>query len=467
MSSSDGEEEHRTPTGRRTLLERVKALEKATDSPISLRMSSQPTPIEQPQILQQRPNSEETTNSGLHKRRRVEQSITEHFHNALVIEPAFKNISKHATKLIYSLLEEIEENFQNFINEEGPSRQSSPIKSNNLPNPPKKPSTKDQSTQFALKQQTTDQTNQVSADCNCHVNAIYHKLDSTFYKLDDMQRKLDEVAMATTSQQIPHKQLPKSTLIITPNNPEDLPQLAADLQALPVPDAIQIQKLKLLPDKVEVRATSESSKQLLKDLIINSEIASTENIQEKKPRSTKIILFNIYKNADIQGLERAISSKLSLPQPIHVELFKKLPSKYEDYEHWVVSVPSRIAALLLRSNHVFSGLRKIFLKKYIFITRCTKCQRLDHHSASKCTSKREYCSTCGGSHHFKSCNAPTPRCINCAEHNDDIRKKTKNGSDPVLKNLLSTTHTAASSTCPCYRYLFDNKRQALNPPVPN
>lgn len=516
MSFSSREKDQQTPGGNRRspfIMERLKAYEEVVDSSNSQRASVQSTPIERPKALLHRPdsNTDEATNpefisdakqfsriktrstttnlrkstsatsllfddslslsppdktSTKYKRPPVEQSITENFKNALVTDPVFKNLSRNASRTIYTLLEEIEENFQNSITVEEPSRHSSSSTSHHLSKPSTKPPMTNQTTQVSLQHQTTDQTTQVSSDCNCDINFIYHKLDSTFHKLDAMQTKLDEVANATTSQQTPFKQQPKSTLVITPNNPEDLPQLAADLQALPIPDDIQIQKLKLLQDKVEVRATSESSKQLLKDLIISSEIAPTENIQDKTPRQTKIILFNIYKNANILGLERAISSKLSLPQPIPVELFKRIPSKYEDYEHWVVSVPSRIAAQLLRSHHIFSGLRKIYLKKYIFITRCTKCQRLDHHSASKCTAKRDFCSTCGGSHHFKNCDTSTPRCINCVEYNSDLKREAKTDSDPILKNLISTRHNAASSMCPCYRYLFDQKKTSPHPSYP-
>lgn len=377
----------------------------------------------------------------------VDQGITGNFQNAMITEPSFKNLSANAKKLIYSLLLDIEDRFTK-------SQHSSDIDNPNI----QASSSRTELVNFSqlIRQEPSLQDQSTQTDIITS--------DSILSKLDSIQAQIGELATSTI-QQSPHQVLkqPQSTIIITPPSPEDLPKLAAKLQALHCPDQIQITKFKIHPDKLEVRAASESAKQHLKSIITEAAITPPNSIQDKQPRKTKLIFFNVSREANLQGLERAISAKLSIQAPTPVELIREIPSGKQGCVHWVVSLSYRIASLLLNSNFVFSGLKKIYYQKYIYIPRCTRCQEIGTHTASKCTAKEITCSYCSNKHHFSNCRAYLYNCVNCEAYNSVLMDKATSEDDPILDDCCDNRHSSADPNCPSYRMLFNQQIKRSSP----
>lgn len=349
-----------------------------------------------------------------HIRSPVEHSLTSNFKNALVTDTTLRKISQKAQQLILALLEDIEEEHFRALE-------------------------------------------------SCKVNnPILHSPETSFLmqKIDSLSNKIELLSSRPPSfadvVSFPPLEAPKSTLVIKPTNPQLIPKLASQLQQLKPPKDIQLTKLKVLQNSIELRTSSEPAKETLKKFL--SENISPENqVEDKTPITSKIIFFNVPEDLKEEDLVEYIKIKLNQDKslPLRISLIKRIGARKEKFEHWTVLLPKKTAQQLLQSNYVLHGFYKIFYKRHIFVKRCTHCQQLNHHSASSCQAKRPYCSTCGGRHNYNDCTAIALCCINCTDYNKQLQKTPNH--DPA--KLCDTNHSAASSTCPQYRIYFDKLRQ--------
>ncbi len=394
----------------------------------------------------------------------VQEEITTHFKNTMVTDPTLSRLSSKAKQLILKLLEEIEDNF---------SKSRPHLATDQTLTFPKIVSVSTSQCPTAIHSNPTpiishkDQFVQTDKeDINCQDEfaiALISKLDSLHTKIDlaistssSSPPTYAAAASSNNQPQIPIT-MPKSTIVLKPKTPAEINNLAIELQALPCPPEVKIKNYKILQDKIEIRADSEHSKSILKNYFQSSSVTKGISIEDKKPLTSKIILFNIDKDTDPSTIKESILTKLSLLDLPEFDVWRQFSSKIENKFHWVVTIPRRIAQQLIQSKFIFIGLRKVFLRKYVFVTRCTRCQRLNDHTASECQTKHHYCSSCGGEHHFTSCNTQAPSCINCVDFNSQLYNKAKNRDDPILQQLVNVYHTAASTSCPSYRYYFDQK----------
>jgi hypothetical protein len=308
----------------------------------------------------------------------------------------------------------------------------------------------------------------VQQQCLDQILTRLHRLDAQLHQINGKvpQQPINEADVVTVSplQNLEPQQLPKSTLIVKTldrSNPKDILDVAKNLQKVVCPTNIQIKKIKISNNILEVRADSESSKETLKGLLSESELAPNVIIEDKRPMRTKVIIFNLTPGTDEAVLKNALRARLSTSEDFVLEITRKLASRRAGLEHWVVSLPRRAAQVLLHSHFTYIGFQKIYYKKYIHITRCTNCQRLNDHTASTCTASHHFCSTCGENHHFFQCQNESPFCVNCHEFNWHLQCTAVSNDDQVLKQLVDVNHSAASSQCPCYKFLFARHQGTL------
>lgn len=270
----------------------------ASKIPLSRSNSAPQTPINSDSDSR---SSSPDTSLSIYPRPLLQNSITDDFRNALITDPTLKNLSQNAITLLNNLLDKIDDS----LNQASPLNtsvgQQSPkqLKNNQTqtsapPEPTDPPELNNSQTQTIAPLDPSDPL------LTIELTGINNKLTESLAKLETVQNTLNEIASQTSNKPI---EQPKSTLVITPANLDDLQRISSDLQALPVPEEIQIKNIRFLQDKVEVRASSEAGKRLLKQHLIESKIAPSESIQDKSPRLSKIIFFNIHKTANQAGLE--------------------------------------------------------------------------------------------------------------------------------------------------------------------
>lgn len=410
-------------------------------------------------------------------RKPVKTSITSNFLNALATDMTLKRISLNARQTIKSLLEEIEK-----------------VHQSTLPNESLH-STDDQSTiplrTFALlgTKNASTQTDELNTKTNSEAQTedpgnlqdpqelqlppnpeLISQLNIINTKLDALTTscQTSSTYATATSRNIPtvknlfQNQAPRSTIVIRPPDPHQIGKIAENLQKLSPPEKIQITKLKVLPNTIELRTTTEPEKDSLK-LFLQSKLPTDIPIEDKQTKVTKLIFFNVPEGLTSNQLDQAIKAKLQFPPNAQLEsdCIKTTAAKRDHHEHRTVTLPRKIAFALLQHNYILHGLHKIFFNRHIFIRRCTKCQQLNHHSAAQCTAKSYYCSLCGGQHHFTECTAKQECCINCEEFNENVKSRCKGPDDPLLQQIVPLKHSAASNNCPSYKFLFNQRAKEL------
>jgi hypothetical protein len=257
----------------------------------------------------------------------------------------------------------------------------------------------------------------------------------------------------------PSSEPPKSSIIIKPivNSPQEIKKIINDIQQLQCPKPITIHKIKAHANTLEVRTDSEPSKQALKQYLLTSKLSTSTTIEDKRPLTSKLIFYNLHPSHTTEDeLHNAVQQRLRSPVSTFEVIKKIASSKRQDTEHWVVSLPRRAARDLLSLKFIFMGFLKIYLRNYAQVKRCTRCQRLGHHTASTCTAEVQCCSQCGQNHHFTQCTADYQQCVNCCEYNSNIRSSAGNNYD-IYAHLVNEYHSAASSTCPCYIYIYNQQ----------
>jgi hypothetical protein len=285
---------------------------------------------------------------------------------------------------------------------------------------------------------------------------------STAHILDSIKSLSDKIDSITARQNSPainasitstsappqNYESPKSTLVIRPPNAQLLPSIASTLQSLKPPHNIKITKLKINSNKIELRTTTETDKNTLRDYLQNN-LPKDLPIEDKNPSTTKIIFFDVPDTTLEEEFIQAIKTKLGISDDhsFSFTLIKKIMAKREGHEHWTALLTRRLALSLLPGRYILLGLRRVFFRRHVQVRRCTKCQGLNKHFASSCKAKSHYCSECGGPHHFSNCTASIPNCVNCADFNNTYRQ---DGGQ-----VFDIHHSAASSACPYYRLLFN------------
>lgn len=91
------------------------------------------------------------------------------------------------------------------------------------------------------------------------------------------------------------------------------------------------------------------------------------------------------------------------------------------------------------------GFDKKFVRQYVPRSpiRCFNCQRF-WHFASLCK-ENPICSICGGKHHFKTCEAVSPKCANCDKNHQSNSKECRNYKIEMKKKMKENKKRSISN----------------------
>jgi hypothetical protein len=381
----------------------------------------------------------------------TEDDITFDFRNQITINPTFSKLSKSAKNLMFSLLKDIEEkhllrtkgipiNFSKFSLETANIGINTEETSENQPsNSPVKNDIK-----LILER----------------LNQMETKITANNELIQDIQKKTSTTAQTTDSNdpksfaKIVANSLQKNSLIIKPKQANETPRIFTQLQKITCPKNIKILNIRTDKDKIAIKTNNETEKNNLKDFLSNQPITSNATIEDKTPTRRRVIFYNIPDNITEENIKDIINENFSFTIDIEdIQLLFKLPGQ-NDKEHWVFQMPRTIAIELTKNKYIQNGFQRLYLKKYLYIPRCTKCNVLNRHTAKNCSNKC-YCSNCSENHHYTQCNIKTLQCVNCVDYNKKLIKAAKNDSDPILEHLRDINHSAASYICPTYLNIYD------------
>lgn len=343
-------------------------------------------------------------------------------YNALATDSSLHHISQRAKDALCNLLEEMEETYQRAL-EAIPSKRLIEV---------------------------TKTTNPSDA-----------KLDRLLDKFGALEQKVAELtersATSATGQQQPSPsyaaavKAPKSTLIVKAKNDSASPRaVLTQLQTRPYPEDIKMTKVKVLPRRIEVRCDTESNKARLQTYL-KENFEEVVSVEDKRPALQKLMVLNVPSNITEQQLTNAIRSDPTgetPPRAIH-----SFRARKEGHWHWVFLCTRKEATLILQQGAITASFSRLRVKKYVWVHRCRRCQHINRHHTSECSSKRAYCPKCGGNHTLDSCKAEKHSCINCRTYNADLRDN-KNVPEEE-KVFMPTDHAADSPRCPSYQEVIN------------
>ncbi|XP_035216199.1 uncharacterized protein LOC118189648 [Stegodyphus dumicola] len=202
--------------------------------------------------------------------------------------------------------------------------------------------------------------------------------------------------------QTPKRQFRDHILLLKPKDsertPEDIrPQLSSTLnpQKLDIHiNNIRTTKSNELLIGVEKKADLEH---LHRSIVENSQLQASVTVRTSKPKSTKLIVFNVPSSVvteDIKSAFLKITSNKNLDiscSPVH---------RSENTNNWIVEISSD-SSDCFTSSRVFIGFNSCSFRPYISLPRCVHCQGLGHNSRS--CQNPPCCSICAKQHSYREC----------------------------------------------------------------
>lgn len=218
------------------------------------------------------------------------------------------------------------------------------------------------------------------------------------------------------------------------------------LKSLKCPGGVNIKKIKVLPDRFEVRCDTVESKCKLKNFL-EEHLQEEASVEDKRPALQKIMLLNAPDDVDENEILAALP--LTTVEKENARAIATFNSRYDGKSHWIFLVPKRSVNKITSQGFVQLGFRRVRVKRYVYIHRCKNCQLINDHHTSQCTYKA-YCAKCGGKHSSENCESSKPSCINCKGHNSAQKDKAKASKDykPVI---CDTAHSADAPGCKVYK----------------
>lgn len=228
---------------------------------------------------------------------------------------------------------------------------------------------------------------------------------------------------------------PPLTLLIHPKESQTISDLKRNIDSIKT--TAKITKIYYGKTAIKIRCSTNEDKNILEKELAEKFL----NVKEAKPFIQKIIFYNIPDNLEDIEFSQHISKATNISNLAEIKFKSRIVSKkHEKFSHRVVEIPRKYSLELLRKGHFFIALQKFYVRKYISMRRCTKCQALDH-TTKCCTFPNFLCCYCGFSHdNTINCRNKPPRCINCARSR--------------LTNAIQ--HPANSIKCPTFLNKLNN-----------
>lgn len=266
--------------------------------------------------------------------------------------------------------------------------------------------------------------------------------------IEEKEREVDKLkqeqsSVSQTKMNQPNETLPKSTLIITPQQETtSIQDLRQTIINLPKPDQIQITKFKNKTNLLEIRCNNEIQKEKLKTYL-KANLEDMAAIKDKTPKMIKLICPNIPQDINTETIVEAIKENYNITEEEIGDITRLQSYSNKEKENLTIFLPASLAKQIIFNKYIFVGLKQLRCFKFISMYRCHNCHIFNSHSTKDCPNKT-LCAYCAGKHDSETCTNQTPECINCILSNKEYKEF---GYPQPVKD---TSHPAYSPQCPSY-----------------
>ena len=188
--------------------------------------------------------------------------------------------------------------------------------------------------------------------------------------------------------------------------------------------------------KLIVKVQNEEEARILVDSInYNKELETFFSAKIPKGISKRVVLSEVPKSYSEEQLIGSIARELNCESSLlFIRKLSKVPFTFATYS---LFLPELLASDLLNKERLYLDFHTIFVRRYVRIIRCFKCNCFGH-ILQDCKFDTS-CTRCSQGHNVKKCSSKDLFCINCKSLDED-------GVD--------FSHSADSSTCMVYRRLL-------------
>lgn len=213
---------------------------------------------------------------------------------------------------------------------------------------------------------------------------------------------------------------------------------------LPAKEKLRIRNVRKISNKGVLIETA--TKDDMNTVLLSKKLDSaglTANLPSK--RSPRMIISNIPKEMEEKELLAAIRqqnlkdfSKTKFAEEFTLSF--RTGNRKRDVVNWVVEVSPEVRDILLKENRVFIGWQACYVRDFVSVTRCYKCQSFGHVS-KHCKAQEDTCGHCGqNGHSFNTCpnNSKDPTCINCKRANKPHAHSSRANDCPAYRNAMES-----------------------------
>ena len=200
---------------------------------------------------------------------------------------------------------------------------------------------------------------------------------------------------------------------------------------------IHIQKVNVTKkSNLLIKVRNEEEAQVLIDSVhSNQELKTLFSANTPKAINKRIILTRVPSRFSEVQIINLLSAEINCDAG--VLSIKKISKSNSILDTYILFLPADYATDLLKKRKVQLDFHTIFIRKYIRILRCYKCNCYGH-SFNNCKFSI-CCAKCSNSHNIKDCNSNDAICVNCKSLNDDT---------------IDCRHSADSPSCYVYQKLL-------------
>lgn len=182
-----------------------------------------------------------------------------------------------------------------------------------------------------------------------------------------------------------------------------------------------------------------------KDKFLSNKILQENEIKVSEPliRKPKVIIYNVCSDMEINELTEEIYERNFplMDKNKFCTNFKpkfKLGPKNEKTVHWVIECSGEIRKEMINKQRILIDWNSCRVRDYTAVSRCFKCQKLNHVS-KHCPDSQSTCAHCAvKGHDIKECpnKEKSPCCTNCSNNEKNHNHKANDKDCPTYRKAL-------------------------------
>lgn len=193
---------------------------------------------------------------------------------------------------------------------------------------------------------------------------------------------------------------------------------------------------------VIINCNNTSTKEKIKEKVQN-ELGTQYKVTDGTQKNPKVIVCGV-EDEVLEADDKSIAEMVTKQNDIELKGGENLQvhAKYKQKNkinkgNIIMTVTPEIKNKMCQLGKLNIGWRRCMVQEYFNVVRCYKCARYGHISVN-CKNDIT-CFKCAGPHKSSNCDAESPKCINCLETNNRLKK------------ALNVNHTVTDNECPCYK----------------